>query len=215
MPKLPSGSVFKRRYRDSGGKMTEAKLWTIKYYLDGKPKQEPAETEDYDEAVAFLRRRMAENAVATVHASYPERVTMDQLFDLLVQDYTLQKRRSLYDAEKRINARLRPYFGEMKAQGVGTATLRQYIQHRRHEQAQDATINRELALVRRALNLGAQERPPLVLNVPHFPMLLVDNARQGTLDHEPYRLIRDALPFYARIVISDRLSHRRAPRRNF
>jgi len=41
----------------------------------------------------------------------------------------------------------------------------------------------------------------LVLRVPHFEMLPVDNVREGTIDHEQYRAIRDVLPLYARIAL--------------
>jgi len=51
------------------------------------------------------------------------------------------------------------------------------------------------------MKLGAQHDPPLVLRVPHFEMLRVDNVREGTLEHEQYQTLRDALPFYARIAL--------------
>lgn len=57
------------------------------------------------------------------------------------------------------------------------------------------------AYVRRALKLGAQQEPPLVLRVPHFEMLPEDNVREGTLSHEHYRAVRDSLPGYARIAL--------------
>jgi hypothetical protein len=41
---------------------------------------------------------------------------MNQLFDLLVEDYEFQKPESTYDTEHRVDAHLRPFFGEMKSQ---------------------------------------------------------------------------------------------------
>ncbi len=91
----------------------------------------------------------------------------------------------------------------MKAQAITPSVLRKYIDKRLKERSKsaNASVNRELAYVRRALNLGAQEDPPLVLRVPHFEMLPEDNVREGVLAHDQYRSIRDLLPGYARIAL--------------
>jgi integrase len=68
-------------------------------------------------------------------------------------------------------------------------------------QAEPATVNKELAYLRRAFRLGFQNEPQLVEKVPKFRMLPVDNARTGILPHEKYRQIRDSLPSYARIAL--------------
>jgi integrase len=40
-----------------------------------------------------------------------------------------------------------------------------------------------------------------VRQVPHFPITSVDNARQGVMEHNVYRHVRDLLPPYARIAL--------------
>ena len=89
----------------------------------------------------------------------------------------------------------------MKAQNVGTRAIKQYTDLRKRKSVAPSTINKELSFVRRAMRLGAQQDPPLVLRVPHFEMLPVDNVREGTLEHEQYRAVRDSLPPYARIAL--------------
>lgn len=100
----------------------------------------------------------------------------------------------------KIESRLRPYFGKMKAQVVTSGIIDRYVTDRRRENPRpaNASVNRELAYVRRALKLGTRQDPPLVLRVPHFEMLPEDNVREGTLTHEQYRIVRDSLPGYAR-----------------
>ncbi len=62
--------------------------------------------------------------------------------------------------------------------------------------AANATINRELAALKRMLNLGAKQTPPKVDRVPHIPMLKENNTRKGFFEHGDFVALRDALPDY-------------------
>jgi integrase len=57
---------------------------------------------------------------------------------------------------------------------------------RREEHASNATINRELACLKRMYRLASQASPPRVPSVPHFPHLKENNARQGFVTLEQY-----------------------------
>jgi integrase len=202
--KISTGSVFQKAYRDRAGRTRKTSTWYLKYYVKGKPVESSSGTDDYDEALAMLRKRMADQVIQADHADHadhPERVRMDQLFDLLVEDHRYKERKSTYDTELRVDTHLRPFFGERKAQAISTSALREYVAHRRRQKAEAATINKELSWVRRALKIGAKHEPPLVLRVPYFEMLNVDNVREGTIEHEQYRIVRDALPPYARVAL--------------
>jgi integrase len=201
--KIPTGSVFKKVYTDRHGKSRRTHTWYLKYYVHGKPIEISAETEDYDEALTTLRQKMAKAAVQVDYTEHPERVRMAQLFDLLLEFYKKHERRSTYDVEQKIKARLRPWWGKIKAHAVGSAVVDRYVRWRRSAKPkpQNASINRDLAYIRRALKLGAQQDPPLVLRVPHFEMLRESDPREGILPHEKYKAVRDALPVYARIAL--------------
>ena len=151
--KIPSGAVFHKAYTDRNGKPCHTRVWYIKYYVRGKPITLPAETEDYDEAVDFLRKKMAEATQQAEFTAHPERVRMGQLFDLLLEFYRKHERRSTYDVERKIESRLRKYFGRIKANAVTSTVIDRYISSRRAEKPKpaNASINRELAYVRRAL----------------------------------------------------------------
>src|SRR5579863_8461116 len=197
--KIPTGSVFQKTYVDRKGRMRKTTTYYLKYYAGRRPVEVSSGTTDYEEALAMLRKRMAAVADLPDHSNQPERVRMSQLFDLLLDDYRYKSRRSTYDTERRIDAHLRPFFGQMKAQALSTSARQMYVEHRRRQKAEPATINKELSWVRRAMRLGAKHEPPLVLRVPSFEMLDIDNVREGVVEHEQYRVLRDALPAYARI----------------
>ena len=89
---------------------------------------------------------------------------------------------------------LEPRFSRLRCSQVTTDTLRQYIKKRKDEifgklkpkNPSNATINRELALLRSAFNLAAKSTPAKVTRVPHFPMLKESAPRGGYLKDEQY-----------------------------
>jgi hypothetical protein len=63
---------------------------------------------------------------------------------------------------------LMPAFGNVRAAEFTTGHVTRYIGRRRREEAADATINRELAFLKRAFRLGAHSDPPKAVHVPHI-----------------------------------------------
>ena len=201
--KIGSGRVFRQAYRDRRGKRRQTHIWYLKYYIRGKPVVVSSGTTEKDEAITLLKQRVADTARQSELTNLPERVRMGQLFDLLLDWYRMKERRSTYDVDRKIQAHLRPWFGNLKAQSLTSAELTRYVRFRRSakQSPANATINRELAYVRRAMRLGAEQDPPLVLRVPRFEMLPEAEAREGMLTHEQYRAVKDSLPSYARVAL--------------
>lgn len=188
--RIPTGRVFQKSYKDRHGNPRKTRDWWIKYYSNGRPVEVCAETDNYDEALSKLRERMAKAARIRQHSVDPAFVKVDQLLDLLIEDYEFKKRASIIDTKARIEKNIRPFFESKRAIDVTTTMLKRYVKSRK---AEDATINREMALIRRAFRLGFQHDPQLVERVPYFPMLEVDNARQGIVSYEQYRALYYAL----------------------
>jgi integrase len=123
-------------------------------------------------------------------------------------------------ARLKVEVCLRPFFGSMKAASIGTDAIRRYVEHRQQPEkrvytnkrgkkregvygpAANGTINRELALLRRAFNLGRMATPPKCVPAPHFRLLAENNARKGFFEHEAFLAVRRELPEEIRPVIT-------------
>ena len=164
----------------------------LSYWNGWRQKRESSRTTDHKEALSILQRKIAE--VAAGKSAGVERVSISALLELVIDDYRRNDKSDLRETEQRINRLLKPAFGQMRASEFTTKVLNAYIGKRKELGRKNATINRELAHLRRAFNLGYKNDPPLVARVPYIPALNEkDNVREGFLEAEKYRLILDAL----------------------
>ena len=90
----------------------------------------------------------------------------------------------------------------MRALDISTSKIREYIEKRLEHGAAKATINRELAALKRMLNLGARCTPPKVDRVPYIAMLKESNPRKGFFEHGDFVAVRDALPSYLKGMVT-------------
>ncbi|MGA2859104.1 MAG: tyrosine-type recombinase/integrase [Candidatus Sulfotelmatobacter sp.] len=173
-----------RRCRGEGSIYTRSRspfLW-IKYYRRGKPIRESTRTGDPGKASRFLRQRLAE-----VASDPAESIRIEQLIDDLFRDYRINQHRSLDDVQARWRLHLKPFFGAVPANQLDSRLLARYIDERREEDASNATINRELACLKRMYRLAYFSTPPRVASVPDFPHLKETNVRQGFVTPAQYR----------------------------
>ncbi len=181
-----------RRPHGTGRIYLRGKLWWIKYYRDGKPVYESSKSEKRTAAEKLLKVRLGDEA--TGRAIAPGKVSISALCKLVVSDYVITKKRSLYDLEKRVKKHLDPILGSVLASKLDPGVIEGYITKRRSQKASDSTINRELSIVRRGFSLALRQRPPLVTFPPYIPKLEEDNARQGFLEPQSYEKVLNAMP---------------------
>jgi integrase len=156
-------------------------LW-IKYYRNGKPIRESAHTTKVKEAEKQLRARLAAISTGTYVGPKLEKIPISELADDLVREYRINGRKSIDDLEARWKLHLKPFFGVLRAVEVTSQLVARYIDSRQQHGAANASINRELAALKRMFNLARQSTPPKVNAVPYIAMLHEDNIRTGFLE---------------------------------
>ncbi len=115
----------------------------------------------------------------------PLRILVRDLYQAVERDYVVNGRKSLKDLQGRWRKRLEPAFGDLPVANLTIAHVSAYIEERQKAKAANATINRELAELRRCVILAVQtgvlkERPC------YFKLLRERNVRQGHLKDEEY-----------------------------
>jgi hypothetical protein len=184
--KKGNGSVFQR-----------GAVWWIKYYRNGKAYRESSGSDKESEARKVLKKRIGEIALGRFIGPDAERVTIRELAKDYLNDYRVNGRKSLdkaermvkrYDDDKEMDSELMAYFGDCKAHSVGTDAVNKYIAQRLQAGAANATINRELAALKRMFNLGLQAEK--IHRKPYIPMLKENNARQGFFEHGEFVVSR-------------------------
>lgn len=169
-------------------------IYWIKYYRNGKPYRESTRSTKEADAKRLLRKREGEIAEGKLPGVYFDKVRFDELAEDLLNDYRINGKSTLDNVERVVNLHLAPFFGGLRAPSITTALVREYIAQRLEAGAANATINRELAALKRAFNLASQCTPPKVAQVPHIPMLKENNTRKGFLEHDQFLALRAALP---------------------
>jgi integrase len=163
--------------------------------------RESSRSTNREDAERLLKRRQGEVVTGQFLGLGPERVTVGELLDAVLDDYRLRDRASLRTTAARVKKNLYPYFAKLRVAEFATRHVRDYTLLRKKQGAANATINRELQILHRAFRLAYEADPPMVARVPHVPLLPEDNVRTGILDHAGYLRLRDLLPSPYRLLL--------------
>jgi integrase len=180
------GSIYKR-----------GEVYWIKYYRNGKSYRESTKSESEAHAKRLLKAREGELALGKMPGVYFERVKFQDLVKDFLADYQINGKKSQARAARSANYLLQS-FGAARATDITSPAINKYVQRRLDAGMTNATINRELAALKRILNLGARQSPPKVDRVPFIPMLKENNTRKGFFEQGDFLALRAALPDFLR-----------------
>jgi integrase len=178
------------------------RIWWIKYYRNGKPFRETSRSGNVLDAKRLLRKREGEIGTGAFLGPNAERVHFEELAEDFLNDYRANARKSFVWAKRRIEHHLMCFFGGLRVVDITTDRVRAYVVKRQQEGASNASINRELAALKRMFNLAAEMTPPKVARAPYIPMLKESNVRKGFFEHGDYLALRRELPAYLKPVLT-------------
>lgn len=188
-----------QRARGLGRIYRRGEVWWIQYGYRGQDRRESTHSTVHADAVKLLNRRRAEIGAGRLIGPDAERVTFADLAAGLVNDYRVNGRRSLRRAQNSLD-HLRAFFGaDARALDITTERADAYIVQRQSEGAASATIQNELAALKRMLTLAVDRRQ--LPARPKIPRLQISNARQGFFEAPELAALLAELPDAVRPVI--------------
>ena len=186
------GLVYQPVYVDKRtGERKTAATWWVQYSVRGKRYRESSSSTNRADAVKLLKRRLGEAAEGRPVGRDIEKTTFEDLARILLDDYRANGRQSI----RRVNGairNLRQVFRDSRAIDITDDRLSSYIVYRQEQRAANATINRELAALKRAFRLAGKK----VGQPPRFRMLRENNARKGFFESEQFGSVLQHLPDY-------------------
>jgi len=207
------GCVFARGGKPDDKGRLKTGSWWIKYYRNGKAYPESAGSLVKADAQALLKRRIGEIVSGKFITPTDRRVSVAEIYRLLLDDYEMNDRASLEGAEQRWEwkdkegrltvGRLKAAFGNLRASQVTTELLNKYVLDCQKKKLANGTINRDLAALKRAFNLAYRSTPRKVFEVPIFPHLKEAPPRQGFVEEPQYReLVKNAPELWLRSMLA-------------
>ena len=177
-----TGSVFKKK---------RSPYWYIRYRdARGRRLTESSRSLTKADAERQLRERL--QRVDRGENPSPHRVTFDQLLKDMILDREVRGCRSRPPVKRLIEA-----FGSMRATMInGSAILAYETKRLKADGAARATVNQELASLRRMFNLGVDNGLLLPSQMPRIKTPNPRNARQGFFEEADFAAILEELPEY-------------------
>lgn len=187
--------------------------WFVRYYdASGVQRTECTKTDVESKAAKFLAKRITEVAEGRLPIT-TRKVTVGDLATALFKSQKANVLRKVpqtapestkewradrantvvAEAEARWKKHLEPVFGHKRAAHITKEDVEEYVHDRLKAKARNATINGEIALLRRAFNFGFHRRPRLVQDVPAWPEKLAAEERTDLCDDATFQKIHKAI----------------------
>ncbi len=168
-----------------------ARIWWVKYYVNGNPIRESTGTERETEAKRFLKVREGRVAMGQPVLRRMDRIRYEEAAEDLRKHYRTTGCRSLREAEIRLN-HLDRFFRHTRLASIDHATITRYVETRQQAGAGNATINREIGILGRMLRLAYEGGK--LFRVPSIKLLKEPPPRKGFFEKEAFQAVLRRLP---------------------
>jgi hypothetical protein len=149
------------------------------------------------EAERVLKQREGALAHGQPQFTHADTLTFDALAKDFIMDYEVNGRRSVEKAKK-IVEKLTEVFSGWKAVTITTPAIRSYIERRQREGFKNATINRDLAALKRMFRLAIDAKLLSHDHLPRIELLKEAPPRSGFFEWEAFQLVLRHLPARSR-----------------
>lgn len=179
-----TGSVYKPK---------GTSFYWVAYWSGGKRHFESSKSTRKKDAQDILADRTSDTRKGLVVTPKMGKITLRDGLKAVVANLKMNGRKSVKQTQGRIDDHVLEFFsGDRRMNTISTADIEQYKAHRIEEGAENATVNRELAIVRRAFRLAV--RGGELVAMPHVPMLRESNTRTGFFEAAEFDAVVQNLP---------------------
>jgi integrase len=180
----------RRRWKRGGGAVRKmGRVFYIRYCVGKRRIDEKTDASTESEARKLLNERLGDVSKGVTPAA-ASKTKLRELYEDMRADYRNRGQRlDVLDSRWK---HLEPAFGEELVATITSPRIQRYIDVRRKEKAADATVQREIAALRRMLRLGYATRK--VGQLPYFPTIRVENARMVFFDDDEFDRLLTAIP---------------------
>ena len=160
-------------------------VYWIQLTHNGAKYRESTGTSDKRRALKLLDLRRAEILTGKFVID-PSQLTVGHLVGRYLQEIRAKGNKTAAKSDERWRLHLKASFEQIRANRLSSDMVLEYIQDRQQHGASNATINRELAILKRAYRIALESDPPRVARVPKVPRLKENNVRKGFLEMPQY-----------------------------
>jgi len=159
----------------------------MKYYVNGAPKVESTGETEFKKAGRRLDAVLTAVKTGDYLSPQDRKITVAELWEGLLTDYRKNGREEVRQLEIKWELRLKAAFGNLRVMQVTTDRLNAYVLKQQAEGLSNSTINKDMANLKRAFNLGYRCTPKKVKEVPVFPGRLKEAPpRKGFVEDGTY-----------------------------
>lgn len=175
-----TGCLYKQPHSD---------VWWGQFYVDGKRYRESTGNTDKEKAQEWLVGRISEVRVAGPLP--PRALVIDDLIEAKLADERRKGLKDLSNPQSRWTNNMHGFFHNMPVRECTSARVLEFSDLRR-KASPPATVNRELAVLKRAFSVGFELGMIRHSDIPAIKFLPEKNARQGFIENAEYTKIMEA-----------------------